>query len=289
MKAQKPIFIISVGRSGSTLLHHVLCEHPDAAWLSWLCRIFPARPAVNGVYMRTLDVPGLRAVLRRLIYPGEWYGFWESCWPGFAASCRDPNASDVTERVRAKALRAVAQTVTPRRRRFIAKITGWPRVGFLQAVFEDARFVHIVRDGRPVVSSLLQVDWWRGWQGPSNWRWGDLTPSQAAEWERHDRSFVALAAIQWKILMDATERARQLVEEDRFLEVRYEDLCANPPATLRTIADFCELRWTPRFARRVAGYQIENQNHKWRAALDDQQREVLERCLAEHLARYGYA
>jgi len=33
-KVKKPIFIIGVPRSGTTLLYQVLCHHPDLAWLS---------------------------------------------------------------------------------------------------------------------------------------------------------------------------------------------------------------------------------------------------------------
>jgi hypothetical protein len=32
------------------------------------------------------------------------------------------------------------------RRAFVHHVTGWPRAGFLQAVFPDARFVHVLRD-----------------------------------------------------------------------------------------------------------------------------------------------
>jgi hypothetical protein len=63
---------------------------------------------------------------------------------------------------------------------------------------------------------LLNVDFWSGWRGPQNWRWGELTAKQRQEWERFDRSFVALAGIELKILSKALEQAKQDVKDDNF-------------------------------------------------------------------------
>ncbi len=92
-----------------------------------------------------------------------------------------------------------------KRNRLLVKITGWPRLGYLHEIFPDAKFIHVVRDGRAVVNSLINVDWWDGWKGPQNWRWGDLDLSQTDEWEKYGKSFVVLAGIQLKIIMNALE------------------------------------------------------------------------------------
>ena len=56
--------------------------------------------------------------------------------------------------LREQALRAAAQTcVSARRPRLLCKITGWPRIGFLHAVFPKREFINVIRDGRAVASS----------------------------------------------------------------------------------------------------------------------------------------
>jgi hypothetical protein len=182
----------------------------------------------------------------------------------------------------------LAALATRRRTRPLLKVTGWPRVGFLAAVFPDARFIHVLRDGRAVASSFLKVDWWRGWRGPSNWRWGDLSSEHREEWNRHGRSFAALAAIQWKILMDAMEVAKRNLSADRILEIRYEDVCADPVRLFREAADFSGLEWSPAFERAVRDRAFRSENDKWRSDFTPQQQSVVEQVLSPYLARYGY-
>ncbi|MBV7337970.1 sulfotransferase [Chloroflexi bacterium TSY] len=206
---KQPIFINGVGRSGSTLFHRLFSAHPHVAWLSRLSEQFPKQPVVNRYLMNGLDIPAIGKILQKKVKPRECYSFWNHYYPGFGVSCRDLTAHDVTNRVKKRLPQALAQTLTPKRNRLLIKITGWPRVGFLHELFDDIKFISIVRDGRAVVNSMINVGWWWGWQGPENWRWGQLTEHQQALWERHNRSFVALAAIEWTILMEADRLARE--------------------------------------------------------------------------------
>src|SRR3712207_7426845 len=48
----------------------------------------------------------------------------------------------------------------------------------LSEIFKDAKFIHLMRDGRAVANSLLHVYFWSGWKGPGNWGWGQLSPAQ---------------------------------------------------------------------------------------------------------------
>ena len=84
---------------------------------------------------------------------------------GFSEPCRDLVRTDVTTRVKRQVRAAMGMMLTHKRNRLLLKITGWPRLGFLNEMLEDAKFIHLVRDGRAVASSL-HVDFWRGWYGP---------------------------------------------------------------------------------------------------------------------------
>lgn len=285
---EQPIFVVGAGRSGSSLFHQMFTEHPRVAWMSVLCDGHPDRLAKHRALMRAIDFPVMGTVLKRRWESAECYGFWDHFFRGFSQPCRDLRADDATPRAKARLQRAVAGLVTSRRSRLLVKVTGWPRVAFLQAVFPDARFIHVYRDGRAVANSLLQVDFWRGWQGPEQWRWGPLDDDLRREWEAHDRSFVALAGIQWKILMRAAEAAKRAVPDGHFIDVRYEEFAKHPAETFREITDFCKLERDAGFERALSRYPVESANYKWKQDLDAAQQAVLLAVLGEELGRYGY-
>ncbi|MFC2023134.1 sulfotransferase [Chloroflexota bacterium] len=138
---EKPIIIVGTGRCGSTAFHRVLASHAGTAWFSRACDARPHDPRANRRAMQILDLSLPARYLRKLIYPVEAYRFWDHHSPGFSEPCRDLLKEDVTPRSRRAVRRAMAQMLTPRRNRLIAKTTGWPRIGSLKEIFPDARFV----------------------------------------------------------------------------------------------------------------------------------------------------
>jgi len=277
VKVEKPIFIVGVGRSGSTLFYRMFSEHPNVAWLS--ARVgdgFPDRPAFNGLLMRVIEFPIVGGWLGRVNSPGEPYDFWEFHCRGFSEPCRDLLPDDVTIKVRNRLRSVLAKTLTAKRNRLLIKITGWPRIGFLHEIFPDAKFIHMTRDVRAVINSMISVDWWWGWRGPQNWRWGELTSAQREEWERFNRSFIALAGIELRILADAMENAKQFIPEDSFMEVEYEHLCADPLGVFRQVTGFCELEWSSEFESAIKKHRLKSANEKWREELTSEQQEIVE-------------
>jgi hypothetical protein len=288
MKIEKPIFIIGVGRSGSTILHKIFIEHPQVAWLSTLCDKYPDKPSINRLLMKAIDYPVVGRYLKKIVEPGECYDFWEHHCKGFRRPCRDLFAEDVTNKTKRKIRKVMSEMMTNKKRRLIVKITGWPRIGFLHEIFPDAKFIHILRDGRAVVNSMINVHWWWGWRGPQNWRWGELTPSQKEQWERYNRSFIVLAAIEWKFLMDSIEKARGNISKRDFLEVKYEDFCSETLDIFRDVTKFCNLNWSREFENSIKKYPLRNTNYKWLEELTDKQKNVLEEVLNDYLKRYDY-
>jgi hypothetical protein len=290
MRVTKPIFIVGTGRCGSTAFHRMLGMHPQLMWLSGFAEEFPTRPSWNRWAVTAMGSPVLRRIFGTRIKPGENYGFWYTHAYGFAEPGRDLLGSDVTPRVRKQVRAVFEQMLTPKRSRLLVKLTGWSRIGFLNEIFEDAKFIHIVRDGRAVASSLLHINsWqWRGWYGPYSWRYGPLSAEDHAAWEASGRSFVALAGIQWKIHTRAIEAARQAIDPERFLEVRYEPFCEDPLETCRRVVDFAELTHSAAFERQVKAARIEDRISRWRTDLSAEQQAMLTDVLREDLQRYGY-
>jgi len=87
----------------------------------------------------------------------------------------------------------------------------------LAAALPEARFVHLVRDGRDVAVSMRGL-----WFGMDN---------------------LADAASYWATTI---LNLRATLDSTRCLELRYEDLVAAPETTLRKVCEFIELPWNPR-------------------------------------------
>lgn len=285
----KPIILVGTGRCGSTVFHRILATHPQVMWLSGFAYQFPTRPGVNRRAVEAMGNPLLRRLFGRRIRANEHYRFWDQYTHGiFSEPCRDLVRGDVTARMKKQVQAAFGSMLTPQRNRLLVKITGWPRIGFLDEIFEDARFVHIMRDGRSVASSLLHVGFWAGWYGPQGWRAGLLSPEDQAVWEAYDRSFVALAGIEWRIQMRAIEAARRLLDPARLLEIKYESFCEQPMETYRRVLEFADLPWTPTFEREITAASIRSQRDRWRGDLTPAQQSILDELLADDLRRYGY-
>ena len=289
MTFESPIFIVGAGRSGSTIFHRMFCDHPNVAWMTSLCETRPADEAKHRALMHWIDAPVLGPLLKRRFHPSEGYAYWNRLYRGFGRPCRDLLATDVSEVARTDIREALPLLLTRKRNRLLAKITGWPRAGFLAEIFPDAKFIHVYRDGRAVANSMMQVDFWWGWHGPFDWRRGVLEPLLQQEWERHGKSFVALAGIEWKIMMNAMEAAKGSVAAGNFCELRYEDFAADPIGAFRRVVSFCGLDWSDPFERALRTYSISTANGKWKEDLTTAQQVILQDVLADSLARYGYA
>ena len=104
MKVSKPIFIVGIGRSGSTAFHRTFSKHPNVAWLSGLCNRYPNRPSINRLLMKTIDYPIIGSLLQKkqLFNCWECYNFWEYHCKGFSNPCRDLLPEDEPIRTKEK-------------------------------------------------------------------------------------------------------------------------------------------------------------------------------------------
>jgi hypothetical protein len=273
------------------MLEEVLCRHPDVGFISNFDDRLGLRPSLsrwnNLVYRR---FPG--AIPRKRFLPSEAYALLSrEVSPLLSSSFRDLDERDaspwLSERVHACfAGRAEAQDATT----FLHKFTGWPRARFLYRALPSARFIHVVRDGRAVANSWLQMPWWRGFGGPENWQWGPLPPELAQQWEESDRSFAVLAGLLWRMLMDAYDVARAALPSESWLEVRYEDITAFPQVEFRRMLTFCGLEWTEEFDRAFARQRFSaSRVDAFRRDLDPGELALLTKAISPALTARGYA
>lgn len=286
------VFVLGTGRCGSTLVQEVLSRHPDVGFLSNLEDRWPFLPLSSGSGRLYRALPPRLTEKGRLRFaPSEGYrALTAKVSPALAAPSRDLTADDatpwLTQRTRTffeTYARATAGDV------FLHKFTGWPRVGFLRAVWPEAKFVHIVRDGRAVANSLVQMPWWRGWQGPEGWTFGPLDDATTQEWNATGRSFVALAGLEWRLLMDAFAGASVAVHPEDWLELRYEDIVAAPRRMFSLLLDHCGLDWTAGFERGFTRHSFRSgRTDAYRGDLGLHEVDTLEIILDRQLRRHGY-
>ena len=251
-------------------------------------------PNFRSGWQRPSTVGCPRASRRRVgcaFAPSEGYRILDAAVsPVISTPARDLVAEDATpwlaDRFRGFFLRQARAQGSPT---FLHKFTGWPRARFIDAILPSARFVHVVRDGRAVANSLLQMPWWRGYRGLDEWGWGPLPERYEKEWDAADRSFPVLAAIEWKLLMDEFDAARQAIPADRWLEVRFEDFLHDPVERTREILAFSGLTWTDAFGRNFRHHVFDKtRKDAFRRDLASADVDQIEAVLGEHLERLGY-
>ncbi|MDX1683578.1 MAG: sulfotransferase, partial [Phycisphaeraceae bacterium] len=220
-KLPDPLFLVGTGRCGSSLLHRLLAAHPRAAYLTGFAQRWPGRPGRQQMAMRLASTSGIGSRIQPRLVPGECYGWWDHHFPGFSRPGRDLRAGDISERCQQALRRAAGRIGGGQRDLPVFKITGWPRIGLLKKVWPEARLVHVVRDGRATASSFLHVNFWEGWRGPSQWRWGSLTDDQQRRWDVADHDFVTLAGIMLERYAEAWQAAEPEVAEDQLMTVKY--------------------------------------------------------------------
>jgi hypothetical protein len=297
---EHPAFVIGTGRCGLSPLMDLIAYHRDFAWPSQYNDRFPRRLWLSRL-SRLSDLSllnsGLKFRLGRYIpHHTETFSLWDGIFAGFGRPTRDLAAGDVTGYVRQRFRHVVAEILRHQgKQRFIAEYSGWSRVEFMREIFPGAQFIHIVRDGRAVAHSLIHVDYWEGWRGVHQWRWGVPAAELMERLDRYDGSFLALAAIQWKmVIRNLLERTAGLPETDVKL-VRYEDLVSDPLATARECARFLAVDpESPHFRKHVGTVPIVDANTRtlripsWRENLSSSQVRMLDELLADELEHFGY-
>jgi len=287
-------FVLGTGRCGSSIVHEVLARHPDVGFISNLEDRFGLPPAAgrwNSQVYRRLPISWQHKGRLRFAPSEAYKALSRSVSPIMSTPMRDLSEGDATPWLRERTCsffgaRAAAQGQAL----FLHKLTGWPRSGLLTAALPEARFVHVVRDGRAVASSWLQMPWWRGYGGPQHWQFGPLKPADEETWERSGRSFVVLAGLAWRLLVDAHAEARQKATAGSWIDVRYEDVLADPIGAHRRLVEHLGLPWSVAFEQDIHKYRFTAARATaYRHDLGQEAVDQLSQILGPTLAVWGYA
>jgi len=194
----------------------------------------------------------------------------------------------------AKRIRATLERV-----RTLALVRGWrgveqtPETAFVLAAALDAypegRVVHVVRDGRDVVCSLLE----RGWLSAGRTGGDDAKLAYGARarfWVESERTAefesagdATRAAWAWRRYVSAARS----VADPRVLELRYESIAADPAAAAHKLAE--HLGAPAASLERSLGRFTDSSIGRYREDLTPEQLAEVEREAGALLAELGYA
>lgn len=209
------MFIIGSPRSGTSAIGHALAEHPDF-WTS-----------NESDFLIPFCEGGLIKRAHQLS--------WDHPKSGWARRC------DVSyEEFAAYFGYGIDQLFLSRSegKRWIDQTPGYTMVvDDLAMMFPNARFLHILRDGRSVVNSMIHSGFDKLGMNIS---WAKDFTQACKAWVVH------------------VEKAREFSEShtDRCLEVVYENLTVDPESTFRTIFDFLDAEYSPKSAHYLNSVRI---------------------------------
>jgi hypothetical protein len=224
-RIERPVFIVSSPRAGSTLLFQTL----------WCSPTVFAPPRESHELIEGID--GL--------HPAQ-HG-WES--NRLTAEDASPAvASELETRFLAELQARDGSRLLPQRVRMLEKTSkNLLRIPFLRAIYPDALFIVLHRDPRATISSLLDI--WRaqsmvsypdlpGWNGPA---W---TLTLVPGWrEMNGRSLEEIVALQWSEGMRIMLDDLQSLDAGSWCVASYEALIADPQKEIERLCAFAGLAW----------------------------------------------
>ncbi len=191
---EAPVFVVGVPRSGTTWLQRMILSHPQVCGGEESHFFCTFAPAIDQFFPRREPV-GLPCYFTKDNFWEELKGLWRRTMkPVIEAK---PTATILLEK-------------TPFHADHMQRILD---------VFPAARFIHVIRDSRAVVASLLaasRVEFGRSW-----------APRKAFS-----------AARIWKRTATAAHRFGATLPDDRYMEIHYEQLSAFPAAELARVLRF---------------------------------------------------
>ena len=223
-RLERPIFIVSSPRSGSTLLFETLAQAP-------------------GLY--TVGGESHRLIESIAAFSPAARG-WHS--NRLTAEDASPEAIEKLARSFYEQLRDRDGHAPPRSGRMLEKTPkNALRVPFFNAAWPDATFVYLYRDARQTMASMIEA--WRsgsfrtyarlpGWQGDP---WSLLL---VPGWQGlNGRPLPEIVAHQWKITTEVLLNDLAKIPAERVRAVVYDDFLTSPQTTIEALAASLDLGW----------------------------------------------
>ncbi len=215
--SERAVFLVGCARSGTSIFGELVAAHPEVEYLFEVSKIW------NGIF-EGREHDGLS------LSDAQSESQIDTLYRELHGSLKRPDAKVILEKNPKHAL----------------------RVGFLNEAFPQCKFLHIVRDGRDVVSSLMFRN-----RGPN---WGHL---KVPGWEDLLKSYPEKnhlrCAHQWNRAVRCVLDESKEISADRFLQIKYEDLVTQPLQVAKAVLQFLNLEITSEVEALASKIQDETQ------------------------------
>lgn len=228
----RPIFIVSAPRAGSTLLFETLTQFPEI-WSTGE-ENHALFENIQGLHPKDHNFGS-----NRLVESDANETVSKAVKKVFISRLHNREQQYFLEKVNGK---------HPRGIRFLEKTPkNALRIPFLKALFPDALFIYLHRDYKSNVSSL--IDGWRSHQfiaykdmpGFTSCHWKFLL---IPKWQTlHNRSIAEIAYQQWQQSNRIIQQDLSKLPNDCWMKIDYQDLISQPEKAARRFSDFAELTW----------------------------------------------
>jgi hypothetical protein len=270
----RPFFVVGAGRSGTTMLRLMLTGHsnlhvcPETWFIEDLARHLPLRAP--------LTPSEIERAIALVTHHYRWpdVGLTEADLRALIAGIAQPTLRAILDGIYGSLARSVGKG------RIGDKTPVYVRIlPVLAELYPEAQFIHLLRDGRDVAMSYIDAGW------------------------RH-RCYQD-ADFEWSAAVRAARRFGPAARPGTWLELRYEDLVANPEMTMRRLCAYLgeafdpamvtfpdrldlvperERGIHPRLTQSITTETV----GKWRRVLSPLELFVMEACLHRDLAASGY-
>lgn len=205
-------FLIGCERSGTTMFRAMLDAHPDLA-VPDESHFLPGLAARRHTFESPGGVDIERLVGQLRSSPG--FRRWGLDLGGVQEQLHRERPRDLAAAIR---LLYRSYAHAHGKTRYADKTTTYVfAMAPIAGLLPESRFVHLIRDGRNVALSLLQV------------AWGPQTVEEAAAW--------------WRARVEAAREAGAILGRRRYTEIRFESLVAAPDAELVHAAAVLDIPW----------------------------------------------
>ena len=302
----KVVYIMGHGYSGSTLLTFLLGTHPRIATIGELGIAQQAKESTApeeylcSCHSPVRDCGFWQRVSREMAERGHPFDIWDA---DLDFRARDGVLADVLLRAVQRgpvleAARSAGLSVIPGARRERDRIIS--RIGSLADIVTGIKGCDVFLDSskRPERATLMQRS------GAFDMRVIHLVrDGRAVSWSsmKHLNLGPEDAARSWLADNQGSEHARRYFPSDRWMTLRYEDLCADPDGTLTRLHGFIGVPSTNGYHkfRAIDHHIIGNQmrlastseirlDESWKQALKPEQMTTIDQLVAPLNRRYGY-
>jgi hypothetical protein len=305
IRVDRPIFLIGMPRSGTTMLQDLLCSHPDVAYVNNAMNRFPTTfCAVEHCRRRLkLDFEGERYLADSVRVsagsPSDAIAFWVEWFKldPFSLEYRHVRSADFTpvevERIYETIRKVIWCHGDPTKRFFDKLLAPLPHLEVVRDLFPDAKFVHIIRDARLTANSMvklcrLEIERQRRHKIDAGHEQSVVPyprfPRLAEYVRRYGAEDVRTTAHLWNDAITYVDSVRATLPH--FHEVRCEDILRDPRGEVGRILEFCELapvsEKTASFWSKIGEVGSVHHTNKYQGF------EVIEEICRDNMRKHGY-